>query len=1244
MKHATVFAGLLIAVLIFSQLPAFGQVGTGRLGSTVYDATGAIIPNAKVVLKNDATNAVRETVSNASGYFDFPAILPGSYSVTVSAPGFNSWEGKGIAITQGMSATLPNITLTVRGSKVEVTVVGAGEMIVPVDTGQASSTLNQQMISQLTIQGRDAAELIKIMPGMGSAAGLSQNTWDQTMGTSNNNGPIGKYSANGTQPYGAMTMSVDGANLLDPGNQGTQVANINSDQTAEVTLLTSAYGAEFAKGPVTFQAIGKSGGAQFHGSAYFYARHGEFNSTDSFLNSQNVKKPIDHYYYPGGDIGGPVLIPGTNFNKNRDKLFFYGAFEIMRQQQAGYLLSRFLPTADMMGQASGKAYGDFSPAYLASLGTNWNNKYGSNGTANVAPCATATRSNCSATTYPGGIIPLASTTAVPGINPDSVVYWKTYPAPNVATTANSLGANYQTLINPPQNRWELRLRGDYNISDNTKLFFSWNRQDESDQNPINIWWSMGAALPYPAGMPANQSSNVYSANLTHVFSPTLTNEFVFADATFVNPINLTNGDAVSRAKLGFHMTNLFSGSYPYKDQLPNILGSWDSGASSPGLPGYSAYTMGIKGYIADFGKTSQAPNISDNLSKVWGTHTVKAGFYWDFNRNWQTNGSINVAGQGTLNFFNYNPNSTGNIFADFATARAQMAQSNGFPTSDFKYYQYSFYVQDAWKASRRLTLTYGLRFDHMGNWFPAKGPGLAVWDWASYKQPTATATCSIYNQVHGNCAMNTTPWTGMQYHAINSKIPMSGFPSRSFFPEPRIGVAYDLFGNGKTVLRGGFGLYRYQLAYNSVSSGAFVNPLGYLSNGGTWCDSCIGYTGFGTSSNSFAAESTGVGSTTGFGQFLANLLQKGDTRTPHTYTFNFTISQRVPWNSVAEFQYSGNRSRDMMIDNNNNFSNYNKMAYGAMFQANPLTGANPCAGLGPGTETCTNGIDLRDYYPLYAYSANSGSNMTLVTHGSYSNYNAFIATWQKQTGRMTFTSNYTFSKVLGIRDGQTDNGTGQGAAIDSYNLKNNYGVLGFDHTHIFNAAYVINLPSPVKGNPFLKGVVNGWELSGITQFQSGAPIQPNTGGTMNVTWPGRYSQQNWLGTNANANAGVVPLVTCDPRKGLTSGQYFNPNCFAAPPTRGQNGTIIWPYIKGPGYISNDLSLYKNFNFKEHQQIQFRLQTYNFLNHPNADLSLDSSDIALSFNNDGTRQNNNTTGKARNTGGRRVLMFSVKYVF
>ena len=141
-----------------------------------------------------------------------------------------------------------------------------------------------------------------------------------------------------------MQMTTDGANVLDVGNQGTQIQNINQDMVQEMKVMTSAFGAEYAKGPVTFQAIGKSGGAQFHGGAYLYARNGVFNSTDSFVKSQGQQKPDDHFYYPGGNLGGPVIIPGTHFNHDHDKLFFWIGYEYMDQLPSGNLTELFVPT------------------------------------------------------------------------------------------------------------------------------------------------------------------------------------------------------------------------------------------------------------------------------------------------------------------------------------------------------------------------------------------------------------------------------------------------------------------------------------------------------------------------------------------------------------------------------------------------------------------------------------------------------------------------------------------------------------------------------------------------------------------------------------------------------------------------------------------------------------------------------------------------------------------------------------
>jgi hypothetical protein len=1179
-KGIVFLSGLLIAGLLFC-LSAFGQNATGSLSGTVTDATGAVIPGAKVVLKNEATQTTRETISNGSGFFSFAAVQPASYSVLVSAGGFSSWEETGLSFSQGASLSIAP-TLKVSTSKTEVQVISAAESPVPTDNGATSTTLNSTMINEIAIQGRDAAELIKIMPGMGMNTGLTNSMWN-SLTTSSNNGPIGNFSANGTAPNGGMTMTSDGANLLDPGNQGTQTSNINQNQIAEMTVLTSAYGADFAKGPVTFQAIGKSGGSQFHGQAYLYARDGTFNSNFSQDNALGVKAAQDSYYYPGGDIGGPVIIPKVAFNKDHDKLFFYAAYENMRQNPAQSAITRFIPTQDMMN-------GNFTQSYLNSLGSNFlNGPYAADGIA-------------------VGQLPASQ------LDPNSAAYYKTFSpqaAPNTNPATNPNGANFTYLPVLPVNRWELRLRGDYNISSKSKVFFSWNRQDETDLNPISIWWGTGNDIPFPSQMPAKQVSQVYSSNFTHTFSPTLTNEFVFADATFINPISLSNPSAGDPTKAGFNMVGLFSN--PYKAQLPNLI-NWEGT-----VPGYFAPTFGQQWQGGDFGKLSQTPSFSDNLTKVWGTHTIKVGAYWDYARNQQTGSDFSNPPQGAVNFEGYTgvAGSYSNPLANFASGYATgLAQENGTPVADFKYHEIGFFFNDQWKATRRLTLTLGIRFDHYGNWYPSSGPGLAVWDPATYNNTSAAGA-----------------WTGLQWHAINSSIPISGMPSRSLWPLPRVGVAYDLFGNGKTVLRGGFGMYRFQLSYNNASGAAFSAPLGYETESTTW-GCCKGWESFNQFSPSLGAA--------GLGSAPSGVMTMGDDKTPWTSSYNFTISQRLPWNSVMEVQYSGNQSHDLLLDSA--ISNVNNIPKGAFFGPDPITGVinDPTSGSFP----------TNDYYPFHNYTG-----MTLISHGSYQYYNAAIVTWQKQTGRQTFTTNYTFSKVLGIRDGQTSNGGGNGSLIDPFSLRANYGVLAYDHTHIFNAAYVLNLPDPIHGNKLLGGVVNGWELSGITQFQTGAPIQPSTAGTLNAQFGNvpeagnasgiAYNPSIQLGTNAYAT--LLPTLTCDPRNGLKSGQYFNPNCFA-PPAPGTLGTGVWPYIHGPDFFNSDLSLFKNFKIGERQKIQLRFEAFNFLNHPLPQLgAVSNGDITLKFSNASgfltqTNQNQATTGYAQNTVGRRVVEFAIKYQF
>src|SRR5208282_1024227 len=261
-------------LLAFTLLASFcfGQQLTGTLSGTVYDSAGAAVPNAKVSFKNEASGDLRDTVSNGVGYFSVTALPPGSYTVNVEAAGFKTWQQNSITLSQGESHSISNIKLQI-GQVSETVEIKAGADVVIPDNSEVSTTLNTELIEDIPIVGRDAGELLKVMPGMALTNGTAQGSGfnDKVVGT--NNGPVGAYSANGTQPYGAMAYMLDGANLVDPGNAGTQIANINQDMVSEVKVLMSSYSAEYAKGPVIFQAFSKSGGNQFHGEGYLYARN-----------------------------------------------------------------------------------------------------------------------------------------------------------------------------------------------------------------------------------------------------------------------------------------------------------------------------------------------------------------------------------------------------------------------------------------------------------------------------------------------------------------------------------------------------------------------------------------------------------------------------------------------------------------------------------------------------------------------------------------------------------------------------------------------------------------------------------------------------------------------------------------------------------------------------------------------------------------------------------------------------------
>jgi hypothetical protein len=1187
----TFLRGLLVWIGLVGLLSAslLAQNVTGLLTGIVSDPTGAVVPGATVVVTNQQTGAERRTVTNGDGFFSVSGILVGDYTVAVSAKGFQQFKAPGIHFDAGDTRTLSNITLTVGEATQTVTVEATGGQLTPVDSGEKSIVIGEQQLQDIPIVGQNAAEFIKILPGFAmTAAGGGINAGYNGQVQNTGAGPIGSFSANGLRTA-ALDITSDGAHTIDPGCNCGQAVNNVVDMTQEMKVLTSNFGADNAKGPVVISAISKSGGSHFHGEGYIYARNSVMDATNAFNNSEGTNgltglkvapKPDTHFYYPGFNIGGPVVIPGTNFNKSHNKLFFFFAYQYYAQtvQDLSHdVFNSVVPTAF-------ERAGDFSAASI-------NNYFGAtNGAQGYSLGAATSNANIGV----NGIIPQSQFNSV-GVNMLKALY----PMPNVDPQLNN-GYNYIYTTTHSDNLWQLRPRIDYNINDTTKLWVQYNKQEDMNHDNSTLWWGTNPAVPYPEPLNQPNYSDSVSVNLTKVFSPTLTNEVLFTYTKLYVPFSFSDPNKISADTLGISFKHIFN--QTVNNQIPELTG-WSDGLANMIQPsGFESGTLYAEKWL---------PSFSDNLSKVWGTHTMKFGFYWERTKNAQPqNSSVN----GQLVYANWGQGSTGNVYADMLTGiiSGGYSETNFDPLIAMHYTSASFYAQDSWKVSKRFTLDYGLRFDHLGPWVDDQGYGPAVFVPSAY-----------------NASAPATALTGFEWHKKDPSIPLGGTPGRAFFYNPRVGFAWDAFGTGKTVLRGGFGMYRYHDEQN-VQAGAMALPPG---------------------SYTYAVPNPSDGSPQTFAYIASQtpsfvvpgsitVLDPKDTEQPLTKSYSFTVSQRMPLSSTAEFSYVGNTASDLS-NWNNNIGGLNTLPAGTL-----LSAANSTL-----FGTASNFQNNPNVNALHLYSLYGTIHEEI--HKLYSNYNAFQASWNKQSGHGRWLANYTFSKSLGIRGEGGNGGVG-----DPVNYNNNYGVLPNDRTHILNLAYVYQEGALVHGNRILGGIVNGWMLSGITQFQSGTPLQVATGNsnfglsgsTVNpytladgVVVPVGTGLSNALVTGS-PDVSMQPILTCDPRSNLGAHQFINGNCLA-PPGPGQNGSFVFPYVKTPSFFNSDLSMTKDFKFTEVKKIQFRLSAYNFLNHPLTSFNPAGGDgnLTLGFTSAGKLTNPNF-GYANFLNGNRTIQLDLKVYF
>jgi Carboxypeptidase regulatory-like domain len=1133
-----------LAILALAVSSAFAQNTSGSLTGTVVDTSGAVVVGADVTLTNEASRDVRRTKSNSDGYFTFAAVPPSTYSVSIETAGFAKYEQKGIVLRIGASQSLRTIKLDVAGMAEEATVTASVDLA-PLNSGEKSATLTSEQILNFSTVGRSAAELLKVLPGLTPATGANNrpNFSGEVIGINGNGeggqqSAAGNYSANGTA-VSALDITVDGAPGADPGCNCATSVNPNSEMVAEFKVLQSNFGAEHAKGPVAMTVVSKQGGRDFHGTLYTYLRDYHLNSNEWFANKVGSDRTKSKFLYPGFNVSGPVLIPGTNFNKNRDKVFFFLGYERFQQKLDTGFVKSWVPTDAMRN-------GDFSQA--ANLGL-------SGGFVNTVP------------NFPGGIVPSNL------IDPGGRALLNVFPKPNANPSVTG-GYNYVDNLVVDQNGTQLLGRIDFNISDSTKMFVRYNRQREVQPFVIGLWWRNGERqVPYPSSISAPNKSDSYTASLTHVFNPSLTNEVVFG-YTFIDfPNTIDDRSKVSRQALGYPYQGVFGQS---NDQIPSVdAGGW-------GNNGPLYYNPG--GFDPVLYATKWQTSVQDNLTKVWGTHTFKTGVYYEHVINKQPgNGDSN----GLIELATWDGSSSGNTFADLLTGHGTNYQETSKNVvHNMSYNLFEGYLQDSWKMKPRLTVDYGVRIAYEGPWQDRNGIGMAVFDPSIY---SATAPG------------NTFP--GVTWTAKDSGVPLSGTKAPPVYFTPRVGFAYDVKGTGSTVIRGGFGIYRYHEP-QSIYSNLLDLPAGFRS------------TSVGSAYQLRSLDSLGGGSVV----FNGQTIDLNDEKQPVTYSWSGTLNQRLPWSMNLEVGYVGNTQKDLL---NNGVANINAIPLGAMIN-------DP------------NG-DPNKYRLLPNYG-----DLSVYRHSIYSNYHGVQSLLSRQRGKFNFTLAYTFSKALGIRA----NGTGpsgvseylkdaSGNPVDTRGF--NYGVSSLDRTHVLTASYSWQLGN-LKSGGIANAVLGGWQITGISTYISGAPLQAatNTNFGMSGTLADGTNISN-ARVSGSSSVPAQPLLTCDPTSNVPDGYFFNPSCFSAP-SAGNNGNFIFPYIKGQPYTNHDLSLFKNFGIgTKGQKLQFRVSAYNVLNHPIAFPDA-ATNLTLNFTN-GVLTNPEFAKKNEdNKFGRRIVQLALRYSF
>jgi hypothetical protein len=1140
------------------------QENTGAISGTVVDEQGQVLPGASVVVTNERTLSVRSTASDSRGSFLVPALLPGTYTVRVELQNFRPYERKNVVLSSAERLALGELKLAVGLG--ETLVVEASGARVNTEETQHAGLITATQIEQIQTKGRDVTTLMRLVPGV-----RYEDTVD-SLGESF--GTLVPHVGGQRRDWNHIT--IDGVLGNEVGQTNRMAQQINLDAVAEIKILLNNFRAEYGRtGGAQIQIVSKSGDSQYKGNAYYYGRHEKFNANNFFNNRSNRPRPQYRFNTFGFNLGGPV--PGLAKDGDK-KLFFFYSIEAPLTERPGPLRNYRMPTA-------AERNGDFSQSGVTILDP-----------ATGRP-------------FPGNVIPANR------INANGRALLNFLPVPNATGT----GFNFQrqeTAENPKVNNI---LRVDWRPSAKDSLYvtfkdwYSDQRGSEVTAGPAKWGWFDAHYL---------NTDRTVSLNHTRVFHSNLINEAAAgwrSQREQFHPVSEQDRARLTRANAGFGIGQLNPQVNPI-GAMPKVL------FNLTGLPsGVESPNFTFENRIAGDGGTGRVLSFRDNLTWIKGSHTFKGGVYVEQLKNTEGKGGVGAgpwAGQYNFSVDTNNPLDARHPFANALLGNfREYTEVDALPEVNAKRFLAEWYLQDTWKASRRLTVDYGVRF----LWYKPWNTSLPAATFVPERFDAARAPRLYQQQGTGGSARAVDPVTGQVLPAvyIGAFVPGTGdryngmvtndapnYPkgfreSQGIQPEPRLGLAYDLTGDGKTGLHASLGLYHNaHITARSMDQAANNPPA------------------VNTPSIFFSSLDTflsGAGSATR--PSSVNALER-DAQTPSSYNWQVGIQREIGWGTVVDVTYVGNVTRHLELA-----QNINVVPDGAKFQPQNLI---------PGTTTAKSDTFLRPY-PGY-------ENVTLRSHHGTSNYNGLQVQVNRRYIRgFQFAIAYSYGRALGVADEDE-------ATVSAVRpLKGwHYAPLGPNQSHNLVINYTWDLPKPSRlfgDSAVVKFLFDDWQLSGENAFVSGDWAGVVLATTDNFDFTGGTGGQ---GTDIGGGVRVVrtrivgdpiPSGDRDPTPG-GSGRWLDPAAFARPSGRGDIGDAPRYLFRLPGINNWNLSVFKNFPLGGgRRRLQLRVEGYNVLNHT----QWSGIDTTLRFDPAGSQTNANF-GKATSARNPRIIQGSVRFSF